>query len=54
MRDEIMMHLLKILRNEQHGFVARKSCVTYLMEALDIVTKCSFHRCIIFGLCKSV
>ncbi len=38
---EIMIHLTKnkLLSNEQHGFVARKSCVTNLLEALDIVTQ---------------
>ena len=29
----------KLIRPEQHGFVERKSCSTYLLETLDFATK---------------
>ena len=39
-RDKIMIHLVenKLLNESQHGFVKSKSCITNLLETLDLVT----------------
>ncbi len=40
-RDSIMKHLIdnKLISTEQHGFVKNKSCVTNLLETLDLITQ---------------
>ena len=40
-RDRIMSHLLehRLLDQEQHGFVPRRSCTTNLLESADLLTK---------------
>ena len=40
-RDEIMDHLIKnkIVISQQHGFENNKSCITNLLETLDLITK---------------
>ena len=40
-RDTVMSHLLtnKLIAEEQHGFVTRKSCTTNLLETFDYITK---------------
>ena len=41
LRDIMTLHLInnKLLSPDQHGFVTNKSCVTNLLEALDIITE---------------
>ena len=40
--DAIMKHLVTInlINAKQHGFVKGKACVTNLLEAVDLMTKC--------------
>ena len=40
-RDEILLHLQKyeLLNKSQHGFLPHKSCVTNLLEFLEVITK---------------
>ena len=40
-RDEMLFHLTAndLLSTAQHGFVSFKSCVTNLLETLDIITE---------------
>ena len=40
-KDAIMLHLTTnhIISSSQHGFMARKSCLTNLLEYLELLTK---------------
>jgi hypothetical protein len=41
LRDEMMVHLVKnnLIADEQHGFVNNKSCITNLLETMDLITQ---------------
>ena len=40
-KDEIMKHLTtnSLIVSQQHGFVNNKSCITNLLDTLDLITK---------------
>nr|XP_047132709.1 uncharacterized protein LOC124811358 [Hydra vulgaris] len=47
MRDVMTEHLVKhnLLSCNQHGFVKSRSCVTNLLEVMDIITKALSDNC---------
>ncbi len=42
-KDEMVRHLCEqeLIANEQHGFVLKKSCLTNLLESIDLITEAS-------------
>ena len=44
-KDDILHHLIvhSLINNSQHGFLAKRSCLTNLLEYLEHVTKAVDH-----------